>query len=239
MTGALAGRSAIVTGASRGIGLAAARALAAAGVRTALIARRPETLSSIARELGAGAIAFPCDLGDRESVERVARQAADHFGGAPDMLINNAGTFDLARVDAMPVDDFARTIEVNLVAPFALVRAMLPGMRERGRGHVVTIGSIADRVAFPENAAYAASKFGVRALHEVMRAECRGSGVRTTLISPGPVDTELWDPVGPDERAGFTPRARMLRAESVAAAVLYVVQQPSEVNVDELRLSRA
>ena len=137
------------------------------------------------------------------------------------------------------LDDFARTIEVNLIAPFALVRAMLPGMRERGSGHVVTIGSIADRLAFPGNGAYPASKFGVRALHEVMRAECQGSGVRTTLISPGPVDTELWNPVGPDERAGFTPRARMLRADSVAAAVLYAVSQPSEVNVDELRLSRA
>jgi NADP-dependent 3-hydroxy acid dehydrogenase YdfG len=103
----------------------------------------------------------------------------------------------------------------------------------------VSIGSIADHVAFPENAAYAASKFGVRALHEVLRAELKGSGVRATLISPSAVDTPLWDPVNPDERPGFTARREMLRAEAVAAAVMFAVTQPADVNVDELRLSGA
>jgi NADP-dependent 3-hydroxy acid dehydrogenase YdfG len=90
----------------------------------------------------------------------------------------------------------------------------------------------------PENAAYAASKFGLRGLHEVLRAELRGSGVRASLVSPGPVDTPLWDPVDPDRRPGFTPRALMLSPEAVADAVIYVLSQPAEVNVDELRLSR-
>jgi NADP-dependent 3-hydroxy acid dehydrogenase YdfG len=104
---------------------------------------------------------------------------------------------------------------------------------------VVTIGSIADRVVFPDNGAYAASKFGLRALHEVMRAELRGSGVRATLVSPGPVDTPLWDPIGPDARPGFTPRAAMLAADAVADAILYAVTRPPSVNVDELRLTRS
>jgi len=117
------------------------------------------------------------------------------------------------------------------------VRTFLPELRERG-GHVVTIGSVADRAVFPGNAAYAASKFGLRALHEVLSAELRGSAVRTTLVSPGPVDTPLWDPVDPDSKPGFTPRAAMLRPEAVAAAVLYAVTAPADVNVDELRLSR-
>jgi NADP-dependent 3-hydroxy acid dehydrogenase YdfG len=125
------------------------------------------------------------------------------------------------------------------VAPFRLVRAFLPAMRERGSGHIVTIGSIADRVAFPENASYAAGKFGLRGLHEVLRAEVAGSGVRATLVSPGPVDTALWDPIDPDNRPGFSPRARMLRPEAVAAAVLYAVAQPRDVSVDELRLSHS
>ena len=112
-------------------------------------------------------------------------------------------------------------------------------MRERARGHIVTIGSIADRVAFPENGAYAASKFGLRGLHEVLRAELRGSGVRATLVSPGPVDTALWDEIDPDNRPGFSPRASMLAADAVASAVVYAVTQPADVNVDELRLSRA
>ncbi|NUQ22038.1 MAG: SDR family NAD(P)-dependent oxidoreductase, partial [Gemmatimonadaceae bacterium] len=114
-----------------------------------------------------------------------------------------------------------------------------PGMRAAGAGHVVTIGSIADRATFPENAAYAASKFGARALHQVMREELRGSGVRATLVSPGPVDTPLWDAVGPDDREGFTPRARMLSADAVADAVLFALTRDASVNIDELRLSRS
>jgi NADP-dependent 3-hydroxy acid dehydrogenase YdfG len=112
-------------------------------------------------------------------------------------------------------------------------------MRDRGSGHVVTIGSVADHTALPHNAAYAASKFGLRGLHEVLRAELRASGVRATLVSPGPVDTPLWDAIDPDQRPGFTPRAMMLSPDAVAGAVLYAVTQPPEVNVDELRLSRS
>jgi NADP-dependent 3-hydroxy acid dehydrogenase YdfG len=112
-------------------------------------------------------------------------------------------------------------------------------MRKRGNGQNVSIGSIADHTTFPENGAYSAAKFGLRGLHGVLRAELAGSGVRSTLISPGPVDTPLWDEVNPDEREGFTPRAKMLRPEDVAAAVRFVVAQPATVNVDELRLSRA
>ena len=239
MTGALAGRSAIITGASRGIGLAAARALAAAGVRTVLVSRSAEVLREHARQLGAGAIAIPCDLLDRDAVVASAEAARRELGGAPDMLINNAGAFSVAPAHETVVDEFARMLDVNLVAPFAFVRAVLPAMRERSSGHIVTIGSIADRVAFGGNGAYAASKFGLRALHEVLRTECQGSGVRTTLVSPGPVDTPLWDPIEPDTREGFTPRHRMLPADAVAAAIVYAVSQPPEVNVDELRLSRA
>ena len=113
-------------------------------------------------------------------------------------------------------------------------------MRARKRGHIISIGSIADRVAFPENAAYAASKFGLRGLHEVLRAELAGSGVRATLVSPGAVDTPLWDEIDPDNRARVSRRARtMLQPSAVADAVLFAVTQPSSVNVDELRLSRS
>jgi len=117
------------------------------------------------------------------------------------------------------------------------VRAFLPAMRERGSGHLDTLGSVADRNIFPGNAAYSASKYGLRALHEVLRAELRGSGVRATLVSPGPVNTELWDPIDPDNRPGFTPRAQMLGAAEVADAIRWVLAAPASVNVDELRLS--
>src|SRR5208283_432105 len=97
------------------------------------------------------------------------------------------------RIETTTPEIFARMLALNLAAPFQLVRAFLPGMRLRGRGHVVTVGSVADHVAFPGNSAYSASKFGVRGLHEVLRTELRGTGVRATLVSPGGVDTPLWD----------------------------------------------
>jgi NADP-dependent 3-hydroxy acid dehydrogenase YdfG len=102
----------------------------------------------------------------------------------------------------------------------------------------VSIGSVADHIGLPGNSGYAASKFGLRGLHEVLRAELEGTGVRSTLVSPGPVDTAMWDEVDPDSRPGFTPRARMLEPGSVAAAVMFAIEQPPDVNVGEIRIAR-
>jgi NADP-dependent 3-hydroxy acid dehydrogenase YdfG len=235
----LAGRTALVTGASRGIGLACARALADAGVRVAMCARSEATLRAAARDIGLGALPIVCDLSRPDSARTAVREVETAFAGAPDVIVNNAGLFTLAPLEATSPAEFARTVDTNLVAPFTIVHAFLPAMRARRSGHIVTIGSIADRNALPGNAAYAASKFGLRGLHEVLRAELRGSGVRASLVSPGPVDTPLWDAVDPDRRPGFTPRAMMLSPAAVADAVLYLVAQPADVNVDELRLSRS
>jgi NADP-dependent 3-hydroxy acid dehydrogenase YdfG len=106
----------------------------------------------------------------------------------------------------------------------------------RGSGHFVTIGSIADHAAYPGNSAYAASKHGLRGLHEVLRAELAGSGIRATLVSPGSVNTDMWNPVNPDAKQGFVRRADMLRAEDVAEAVLFAVTRPARVDVTEIRL---
>ncbi|HKG91358.1 MAG TPA: SDR family oxidoreductase [Gemmatimonadaceae bacterium] len=235
----LAGRSAVVTGASRGIGLATARLFAAEGARVFMLARGAAALRERAAELGGEALAIPCDVASRDSVQAASTQIVDALGGAPDVLVNNAGRFHVAPIAATSPTTFAAMLETNLAAPFLFVHCFLGGMRERGSGHLVSIGSVADRVAFPENSAYAASKFGLRALHEVLRAELRGSGVRVTLVSPGPTDTPLWDPINPDAREGFTPRTAMLDADAVADAVLYAVTCPPAVNVDELRLTRS
>jgi len=237
--GRLTGTTAVVTGASRGIGLAIARRLHETGARVAMIARTAPVLRAEAESLGARALPVACDLANAAEVADAVVAIADAFGGAPDVLVNNAGAFALTPVDAIAPEDFTAALDINLVAPFRLIHAFLPSMKARRAGHIVTIGSVADRAIFPGNASYAPSKYGARALHEVLRLETRGSGVRATLVSPGQVDTPLWDAIDPDHREGFTPRAQMLRPEAVVEAVLYALTQPADVNVDELRLSRS
>lgn len=235
----LDGTRAVVTGASRGIGEAVARALSGAGASVALIARDHHALRRVAASLEGRGMAVPCDLLDAAEVDRAIPAVVAALGGPPRLLVNNAGVFPFAPLHVLTTDEFADAMTVNVVAPFRFLRAFLGGMREAGQGHVVTIGSVADRVTLPANGAYAASKFGARAMHEVLRGETRGTGVRATLVSPGPVDTGMWDAVNPDTRAGLPSRSQMLEPHDVARAVLFAVTQPVTVNVDELRLSRS
>lgn len=234
---ALQGRTAVVTGASRGIGLAVARALVTAGVRTWMLARSEAPLATAAGELGPLATALTCDVADTAQVRAAVTSIGAACDGAPDILVNNAGLFPLSYVHDVDIGEFERTVQVNLVAPLHLTRAFLPPMRGRNTGHVVLVGSVADRNVFPGNAMYAATKYGARAMHEVLRMETRGSGVRATLVSPAPTDTAIWDPYDPDNDAGLPSRSQMLRPEAVADAVLWAVSRPAEVNIDELRLS--
>lgn len=234
----LSARSAVITGASRGIGRATAVALAGAGVRVFLLARGANDLMATAQAIGPRATPMRCDVSQSDEVDRVAAEIGVALNGAvPDIVVNNAGLFPLGALDTMTVEDFAQTIDVNLVAPFRVLRAFLPAMRARGSGHVVTIGSVADRSIFPGNGAYSASKFGQRAMQEVLRAELRGTGVRSTLISPAATDTPIWDPIDPDNAPGFPSRASMLRPDDVAESVLWALTRPAHVNVDEVRLS--
>lgn len=235
----LAGRTAVITGASRGIGRAVAERLAADGATVVLIARGAEALEAAAAACGPRAVALPGDVRTVAGAAAIVAAVGERLGGAPDVLVNNAGLFSLAAVHETDPERFAETVEVNLVAPFRLLRAFLPAWRGQGRGHVVTVGSIADRHPFPDNGAYAASKYGARALHEVVRAETQGTGVRCTLVSPGPVDTPLWDPVQPETREGFPSRDAMLHATDVADAIVWAVTRPTHVNIDELRLGRS
>ena len=225
----LIGKLAVVTGASRGIGLAVADELRAAGAHVVRLARSLQDAS------GDRLTDLQCDVTIPGDVERVVgRLVADL--GVPDIVVNNAGIFFIKALAETTPADFTAALATNLTGPFLLARALVPLMVERGSGHLVTIGSISDYIDFPGSAAYAASKFGLRGMHEVIRAETAKSGVRTTLISPGPVDTDIWDAVKPDEKPGFTKRKDMMRAEDVAEAVLFVVTRPERVAITELRL---
>jgi NADP-dependent 3-hydroxy acid dehydrogenase YdfG len=238
MTG-VAGQTAVVTGASRGIGLAIASMLIGEGVRVVMVARGADALAARAEELGPFANALVCDVGDPAAIARAIGRIRELYSAAPDIIVNNAGIFSLAPVELTSVDDLRQALDVNVIGPFVFVQGFLGDLRARRAGHIITVGSIADHAALPENAAYGASKFAARGLHEVLRLELRGSGVRTTLVSPGPVDTPLWDDIHPETRPGFTPRSGMLQADAVAHAVRYALTQPSDVNVDEIRVSRS
>ena len=235
----LAGKTAVVTGGSRGIGAAIASSLSAAGARVALLARSESAIRAVAEKIGNGAEAIVCDVADPKSVEAAATVVRGKFSGAPDIIVNNAGMFQIKRVAEIDPDEFLATLKTGVVAAFLLVRQFLPEMYERHSGDVVTIGSSADRTAFAGNGAYAASKFGGRALHEVLRAESRGTGVRTTLLSPSSVDTSLWQDVKFIGSETPPDRSNMIQASSVANAVLFAVTQPNDVTIEELRMSRS
>ncbi len=225
----LHGNLALVTGASRGIGLAVAAALRGAGAHVVRLARSL-TDGSADRQTD-----LRCDVTDAAAVDAAVALILAELG-VPDIVVNNAGMFLIKRIEETTTADFAETIAVNLTGPFLVTRVLAPHLVKRGSGHLVTIGSVSDQVAYPGSTAYAASKFGLRGMHEVIRAELARSGVRTTLISPGPVDTDMWDVVDLDAMPGFTKRKDMMRAEDIAEAVLFVVTRPVRVDVTEIRL---
>jgi NAD(P)-dependent dehydrogenase (short-subunit alcohol dehydrogenase family) len=214
----LSGSTAVVTGGSRGIGLAVARGLAAEGVRLLLVSRGGTALEAAAKQTGGHGVT--ADLATNDGVDRVVAATHEQLGGAPDVLINNAGIFRLAPASVVTPEDFDLHLALNLQAPFRLTRAFLPAMLERASGVLVHVGSVAGRQPFPGNAAYGASKYGLRGLHEVLCTELAGTGVRSLLVEPGPVDTETWNAF--EERLGqdLPSRSSMLKAETVAEAVL-------------------
>lgn len=223
----LAGRLAVVAGASRGIGLAIAEELQGAGAHVVRLAR------SLADAEADRRTDLTCDVTRAADVARAAERVLKDRG-APDILVHSAGMFALGALEQLAPETLRAMLEANLVGPFLVLRAFLPAMRERGAGHIVTVGSVADRAPYPGNAAYAATKYGLRGLHEVLALELAGSGIAATLVSPGPTDTAAWDPVDPDNRPGFVKRRAMLRPEDVAEAVLFVVTRPPRVHVAEL-----
>lgn len=231
------GRTALVTGASSGIGLGTARRLSALGAWVAMVARREAPLRAAADELDGHAI--PADIADVSAVHRLAAYLDEVLGGEPpDLIVNAAGAFRLAPLAETEPSEFERHLAVNLRGPFLVMRAFLPAMLARGSGHIVTVGSVAGRQAFPHNGGYAASKFGVRGLHAVLDTELRGTGVRATLLEPGATATPLWDSIDYALHPDLPPREVMLAPDAVADAVIYAITRPPEVDIRTLRVER-
>jgi NADP-dependent 3-hydroxy acid dehydrogenase YdfG len=229
----LAGRFAVVTGGSRGIGRAVAAGLVRSGATVMVVGRAWSGVEQAARELGAQA--FAVDLRLEADVAALAAATQDRFGRV-DVVVHAAGAFELTPIAETSVASFDRMLAVNLRGAFLLASAFLPEMLTRGSGHFLSIGSVAGRLAMPGNGAYSASKFGLRGLHAVLDAELRGTGVRATLVEPAATDTGLWD--GVDAANGIPARPDMLRPEAVADAVLFALTRSPETAVRNIILDR-
>jgi NADP-dependent 3-hydroxy acid dehydrogenase YdfG len=227
---------ALVTGSSRGIGRAVAVHLARSGYDVGLTGRDADALASVAHEVravGARASTHRGDVTEPDDVRRTL--AAVEAGLGPlDVVVNAAGVAQraLTPLESFEIDEWDANIATNLRGAFLVCRHALAGLKERGRGAIVNIGSTGSHRSLPGNAAYAASKFGVRALHEALAEECEGTGVRVHLVSPGPVDTPIWNakvvPPGDDLRSV------MLRPEDVADVVVWLLTRPPRVRIDEV-----
>jgi gluconate 5-dehydrogenase/3-oxoacyl-[acyl-carrier protein] reductase len=187
----LEGHTAVVTGASRGIGASTARALDRAGARVALVARDEEALTALARELAHDAVVLPCDLAEREAPTALGRAVLDTFGSI-DIVVNNAATaarLPTADLDAGLIDEM---YAVNVRAPLLLIAALVPSMIERGSGSIVNLSSVSGVVGTPRRAAYAATKGAIDAATRSLAMELGPHGIRVNSVAPGVVDTDLW-----------------------------------------------
>ena len=234
-------RTALITGASRGIGAACAEALARAGVRLVLCSRGPESLTNLAESLrtnlAADVFAFTCDVRNAEAVERSISEIPDSFSSV-DILINNAGLArSFAALHEQPVEDFEEMVDTNVKGLLYVTRAVVPGMVERGRGHVVNIGSTAGHEVYPNGAVYCATKHAVAAITRGLKLDLHGTPIRVTTVDPGMVETDfsLVRFRGDSERAAKVyANTRPLVAGDVAEAVLWCLSRPDRVNIAEI-----
>ena len=239
-TESLTGHAAAITGASSGIGEAAAIALARAGASVALGARREDRVTATADRIevdGGTAVALPVDLADEEQARAFVESARERLGRL-DVLVNNAGVMLLGPVEGADTADWRRMIEVNLLGLLWCMHAALPIMREQGGGHIVNVSSVAGRVAGAGSAVYNMTKFGVHAFSEGLRQEAVESNVRVTIVAPGFVDTELQGhnqtPVLEAIDRNREGIGEVLRADDIADAIVYAVTQPAHVGINEL-----
>jgi len=239
VSNALDGEVALVTGASSGIGEATAEALADAGASVALAARRESELEAVADHIeaeGGEALVVPTDVTDEEQVEAMVETTVSELGGL-DILVNNAGVMLLEAVESADTDDWRQMVEVNLLGLMSATKTALPALRD-GTGHVVNISSIAGRQSMATGSGYNATKFGVNGFTEAFRQEVTDDGVRTTIVEPGLVDTELADHIPDDEIQSQTEEwlesIEPLTGEDIARSIRFAVSQPQHVSLNEL-----
>jgi NADP-dependent 3-hydroxy acid dehydrogenase YdfG len=239
MSNNIAGKVVVITGASSGLGEATARLLSAQGASVVLGARRFDRLKSLADELtksGGKALAVPTDVTNSDQVKQLVDAAVQKFGRI-DVMINNAGLMPLSPIERLEIDDWNRAIDVNVKGVLYGIAAALPHMKEQKSGHIINVSSVAGHKVRPGNTVYAVTKTPVRVISEGLRQEVKPYNLRTTVISPGAVATEL---PNSDTEPDIAENVRKLYeqvaipAESFAQADAYAMSQPEDVDIGEI-----
>ena len=238
MSNNIQGKVVVITGASSGLGEAAARLLSAQGATVVLGARRVDRLRSLADELtgsGGKAIAIATDVTRYDQVKRLV-DAAVHTYGRIDVMINNAGLMPQSPLERLKIDDWNRMIDVNIKGVLYGIAAALPYMKQQKAGHIINVSSVAGHKVRPGGAVYAATKHAVLALSDGLRQEVKSYNIRTTVISPGAVATELPNSVTEPDIAENIRKIYEIAipAESFARAVIFAISQPEDVDVNEI-----
>ena len=234
------GKVVVITGASSGLGESTARHLAKLGATVVLGARRKDRLDAIVKDIQAGggkALAVTVDVTKRTDVEGLVKKAVDTYGKI-DVLMNNAGAMPIAPLAVLKVDEWERMIDLNIKGVLYGIAAALPYMQKQKSGHIINTGSVFGiKVFAPGGTVYCATKAAVRTLTEGLRMEAHGDRIRTTIISPGAVDSELKESTSDEASSKAVNdlyKMWAIPAESVARAVAYAIEQPADVDINEI-----
>ncbi|MNB93085.1 putative oxidoreductase [compost metagenome] len=228
----------IITGASSGIGEATAKELASKGAKLVLAARREDRLQKLQQEIesnGGQAVYKVTDVSSYEQMEELAEYAINEFGKI-DVLVNNAGVMPLSPVHEKKINEWNAMIDINIKGVLYGIAAVLPSMRERKEGHIINVSSIAGHLVFPASAVYSGTKFAVRAITEGLRIEECGNNIRTTIISPGSIDTELTQAIsGAELKSAIDENMKIaINPASIARTIAFAIEQPADVAVNEM-----
>jgi len=235
----IAGKVVVITGASSGLGQATARLLSKQGATVVLAARRADRISALADEInntGGSALAVATDVANREQMNQLIHYTVEKFGRV-DVMLNNAGLMPLAPLEKLKTDEWDQMIDVNIKGVLNGIAAALPYMKEQKGGHFINVSSVYGHKLGPNATVYCATKFAVRALSEGLRQEVKPYNIRTTVISPGAVATELLEQISDEEIRSQTQEfvsQIAVPAETFARMVAFAINEPADVDVNEI-----
>ncbi len=225
----------LITGASSGLGEAAAVRLAKDGARIVLAARREDRLHQVAervRQAGGEALICPTDLAQRAAIDAMVDSAVEHFGHL-DVVFNNGGLMRVGPIEELPDEDIAQMVNVNVLAAFRVIKAVVPIMKRQNSGLILNVSSVLGRKTRANAWVYAGTKWAITAMNEGLREELHGTKIRVCALQPGVIDTELFDHF-PEHPAKWQNISEMLKPDEMAEMIAFIVNQPWHFNINEV-----